>query len=82
MSDNFLSELKEVLDANCFHTQIGNIDGVLDTLHKSNPTYTQSQKTLEALFAKFKFIVEVISFHFIGKHNEYAYVRSKQKVDL
>ena len=72
--------IKEIFEANCFHTQIGNVDGVLETIHTKSPSYAQSKQVLDNLFAAYKLNVEMVSFNLIAEDDDFAYVRAQQKV--
>jgi len=72
--------LKQVLYEHLYHTKNCNIEGVLKTVHQSSPAYSQTKQALENLFSHFEINTEILEFNYIGKDENFAYGRAKQKI--
>ena len=72
-------DIKKAILANFEHTQNEDAAAVMGDIHSQSPAYLATQQMLQQLFPAYNLTYELLNFEFIGKDNEYAYAKVKQR---
>ena len=71
--------LRKVYEANLRATQAENTAAILATVHPKSPSRALVSRALSQLFARYDLRYQMLSFTYVGRDEDYAVARVKQK---
>ncbi|MFH2139150.1 MAG: hypothetical protein ABII88_11700 [Candidatus Omnitrophota bacterium] len=71
--------LRGVVESNFVALENEDIDGAMRTIHTQAPGYLQTMELSKQLFPYYDLRYTLLSFNYIGKDDEYALARGKQR---
>lgn len=76
---NISGELKALVAENMVATQAENMQNMMATIHSQAPAYGVTMQQMQPIFQTYDLHYETLSFNYIGKDQDYAVARVKQR---
>lgn len=78
LADDAAILIKQAVLKNLKATESEDLDAIMSTIHSQSPSYTATMQAMQQLLPLYDLKYSILSYSYIAKDNDYAYVRVRQ----